>query len=77
MFAINREIPGVRAPMHGIDFGQMTPKCTSGPHLNSADRFHIGCRLNQSRITGRLSRILSIRPKNCFKLSLKTFKYIL
>ena len=37
--------PGVGAPVHGIDLGQVTPQCPPGAHLDSSHRVNVVCDL--------------------------------
>ena len=45
--------------MHGVDFGQMSTQSPPGPHLDAADRFHIGRGLHQRSVAGLFPRVLS------------------
>lgn len=37
--------PGVGAPVHGIDLGQVSPQCPPGAHLDSSHRVNVVCDL--------------------------------
>ena len=51
-------LPGVGAPMHGVDFGQMASEGASGAHLDPTDSLNGGRCLGQICITGRFPSIL-------------------
>lgn len=38
-------LPGIRSPVHGIDFSQMSPQCSSCTHLDSPHGVNISCDL--------------------------------
>lgn len=69
------------SPMHGVYFGQVTSKCSSGSHLNSTDRFHIGRSLNKCCITCCFPCILvtiivvSEQDKNKAKCQFKAIRF--
>lgn len=37
--------PGICAPVHGVDFSQMSSQCSPCAHLDSANRVDVGCDL--------------------------------
>lgn len=51
-------IPGLCAPMHGINFGQMAPKCASIPQLHSTNWFQVAGGLDQCGVTSLFPFIL-------------------
>lgn len=43
-------LPRVSAPVHGIDFSQMSPQCPSSAHLNSANGVDVSCDLDEIKM---------------------------
>lgn len=50
-------LPRVSAPVHGIDFSQMPPQCSSSAHLNSANRVDVSCDLNKINMRKKKSHV--------------------
>lgn len=42
---VNITVPGVCAPVHGVDFSQMSSQCSPRAHLDPANRIDVGCDL--------------------------------
>ena len=48
--ATTYDVPRVGTPVHCVDFGEMTTKGSSRPHLNSSYGLDTGCHLRQWRV---------------------------
>ena len=70
-----RFIPGVTAPMHRVNLGQMSAKGASRSHLYSADGLHARRRLYQARVARDFSRILKEIETNKIKLQKRSIKF--
>lgn len=47
VFCSRSHIPGIRAPMHGINFGQVPPQRSPGAHLDSSHWVDVVCDLKK------------------------------
>lgn len=62
-------LPGIRSPVHGIDFSQMSPQCSSCTHLDSPHGVNISCDLENIKElikVGFFASFTELLPVYCY-----------